>query len=129
MKKKIFGAIGGLVTWVVIGIIGGVILRATWPEYVAVADNMEFTLSMKIARLVIGAIATLGAGWVTAWIARSIIVTLIPGIVLLLAFIPQHLSLWDKFPVWYHLTFLLTLVPLCYLGGKFPVPPSSRADA
>jgi len=36
---------------------------------------------------------------------------------LLVAFIPEHVSLWDKFPVWYHLTFLASLVPLTYLGG------------
>ena len=26
--------------------------------------------------------------------------------------------LWNKFPVWYHLTFLVSLVPLAYLGGQ-----------
>jgi len=39
-------------------------------------------------------------------------------VVLLLAFIPQHAMLWDKFPIWYHLTFLLSLVPLTYAGGR-----------
>jgi hypothetical protein len=26
--------------------------------------------------------------------------------------------LWNKFPVWYHLLFLISLVPLTYLGGQ-----------
>ena len=39
------------------------------------------------------------------------------GVILLGLFIPQHIMLWDKFPIWYHLTFLLSLVPLAYLGG------------
>jgi hypothetical protein len=26
--------------------------------------------------------------------------------------------LWDKFPIWYHLSFLLSLVPLTYLGNS-----------
>ena len=53
---------------------------------------------------------------------------LMPGVLLLVVFIPQHVMLWDKFPVWYHLTFLASLVPLAYLGGKIasqaraPVP-------
>ena len=34
-------------------------------------------------------------------------VRLRPGVILLVAFIPVHIGLWDKFPVWYHLTFLL----------------------
>jgi hypothetical protein len=29
--------------------------------------------------------------------------------------------LWDKFPVWYHMTFLLSLVPLTYLGGRIAI--------
>jgi hypothetical protein len=27
-------------------------------------------------------------------------------------------SIWEKFPVWYHLTFLLTLVPLTHAGNR-----------
>jgi hypothetical protein len=33
------------------------------------------------------------------------------GILMLLIFVPIDYGLWDKFPVWYHLTFLLTLAP------------------
>jgi hypothetical protein len=74
---------------------------------------------MMIARLSIGAVATAVAGWVAGTITkRSTIATLLPGVLLLLAFIPQHISLWDKFPVWYHLTFLISLVPLTFAGGK-----------
>jgi uncharacterized protein (DUF983 family) len=46
------------------------------------------------------------------------IAALMPGILLLLLFIPQHILLWDKFPVWYPMTFLSSLIPLSYLGGK-----------
>ena len=58
----------------------------------------------------------------TALITRSAVARLIPGVLLLVAFIPQHVMLWDKFPLWYHLTFLLSLVPLTYLGSRI-VPP------
>jgi hypothetical protein len=47
-------------------------------------------------------------------------VKVIPGVILLAGFIPQHISLWNNFPVWYHLTFLLSFVPLTYLGGYRP---------
>jgi hypothetical protein len=53
---------------------------------------------------------------------------LVPGILLLAAFIPQHLMIWDKFPIWYHLSFLLTLVPLTYLGGMIAPPRGLRAN-
>jgi hypothetical protein len=38
--------------------------------------------------------------------------------ILVVSFIPQHIKLWHDFPVWYHAYFLLTLIPLCILGGR-----------
>jgi hypothetical protein len=118
MIRSTLGVIAGLVMWVIIAAVAGVIMRSAWPAYAAVADAMTFTLPMMIARLSIGAFATLAMGYVTAVVARqSMLATLLSGVVLLLAFIPEHISLWNKFPVWYHLTFLLSLVPLSYVGG------------
>ena len=119
MAKKILGVVAGLVAWVIVVSIAGSIMRAVWPAYASVADAMTFTLPMMMARLSIGAVATVSAGWVAGMIAgRSTIATVLPGVLLLVAFIPEHISLWEKFPVWYHLTFLLSLIPLTFAGGK-----------
>ena len=119
MARGILGVVAGLLTFVAVVAVAGIIMRGAWPEYAHVADAMTFTLPMMIARLAIGALATIAAGLVTAAIAkRSTLVRLAPGLLLLVAFIPQHMMLWEKFPVWYHLTFLLSLVPLTYLGGR-----------
>jgi hypothetical protein len=84
---------------------------------------MTFTLPMMFARLTIGALATLGAGWVTGMIARrSMLARVTAGLLLVVVFVPQHIMLWNKFPVWYHLTFLVSLVPLAYLGGQISAP-------
>jgi hypothetical protein len=118
MAKGILGVVAGLLTFMAVVTVAGIIMRGAWPDYARVADAMTFTLPMMIARLTIGALGTIAAGLVTAAIAkRSTLVRLAPGLLLLLAFIPQHIMLWEKFPVWYHLTFLLSLVPLTYLGG------------
>jgi hypothetical protein len=118
MSKKILAVVAGLLVWVAIVTVAGTIMRVSWPAYANVAEAMTFSLPMLLARLSIGALATLGAGLVATVIApRSKLVTLMPGLLLLVTFIPQHISLWDKFPVWYHLTFLLSLVPLTYIGG------------
>jgi hypothetical protein len=133
MKKGVIGVLAGLVVWVAVGTAGGLVLRATWPEYVTAAPMMKFTLAMRVARLSIGAFATLAMGWAIGVIARSSTPTLVAGVLLLVAFIPVHVALWDKFPVWYHLTFLLSLVPLAYTGGKIAQWRSTyvpaRADA
>ena len=122
MTRNILGVVAGLVAWLLVAAILGFIMRNSWPAYAAVAETMSFTLPMMLARLSIGALATLSAGFVTALITRSAVARLIPGVLLLVAFIPQHVMLWDKFPLWYHLTFLLSLVPLTYLGSRI-VPP------
>jgi hypothetical protein len=119
MARTTLGVVAGLAAWVTIASIAGLIMRGVWPEYASVADTMTFTLPMLFARLAIGALATLVAGLVTAVIARrSLLARLMPGAFLLVVFIPVHVMLWDKFPVWYHLTFLVSLVPLTYVGGK-----------
>jgi len=118
MARNILGVVGGLVVWLIVTTVAGLVLRATWPDYVRVADVMAFTLPMMIARLAIGAVATVATGAVSARVARAAIAQLMPGLLLLLFFIPVHASIWNKFPVWYHLTFLLTLVPLTYAGNR-----------
>ncbi len=118
LAKAMIGVVAGLAVWMAVVAVAGLIMRSSWPAYARVADAMTFTLPMMLARLSIGALATLAAGWVTAAIARRpMLVRLTPGLILLVGFIPQHIALWNNFPVWYHLTFLLSLVPLTYLGG------------
>jgi len=129
MARKALGVIGGLVVWIAVATVAGVIMRAAWPAYASVADAMTFTLPMMIARLGIGAVATVAAGWLAATISRrSTLATLLPGVVLLAGFIPQHIMLWEKFPVWYHLTFLLSLIPLAFLGGKLEAMRTPDAE-
>ena len=119
MAKRILAVVAGLVVWTVVATVAGLIMRGTWRDYAAVADAMTFTLPMMVARLSIGAVATIIAGWITAVIwKRSALLASVTGLVVLLLFIPQHIMLWAKFPVWYHLTFLLTLVPLSVVGGQ-----------
>jgi len=118
MAWTVMGVVAGLVAFAAVTAVAGIVMRRAWPDYARVADAMIFSLPMMLARLSIGAVATIVAGWVTAAVAgRSTFVRLAPGLLLLAAFIPQHIMLWEKFPVWYHLTFLASLIPLTYLGG------------
>ena len=81
---------------------------------------MTFTLGMLGARLATGALASIAAGFSAAWIAKGsrTQVNVLAGL-LLLMFIPVHYQLWDKFPVWYHVTFLASLIPLTLLGAAW----------
>ena len=119
MAKKIIGVVVGLAVFMTVATVAGLIMRVSWPAYARVASAMEFTLPMMIARLLIGALATITMGIGTAVITKSPVARLMPGILMLVIFIPEHVMLWEKFPVWYHLTFLFYLVPLTYLGAHF----------
>ncbi len=116
--KTIGAAIAALVTWFFVATVLNLALRASWPHYHEAETAFNFTLAMKLARLVLGAISSLGAGFVGAWIGKDRMkAAILTGIVLLGLFIPGHYLLWSKFPIWYHLTFLASLLPLTLLGA------------
>jgi Mn2+/Fe2+ NRAMP family transporter len=128
MLKAILGVVTGVVVFLIVVTIAGPILRLTWPAYVSAAPTFHFTLPMLLTRLSIGAVATIAAGLVAALVARrSTRVALATGVVLLVGFLPEHIMIWAKFPVWYHLTFLLSLLPLTWLGGVGSAAQRSKA--
>jgi len=100
MGKGILGVVAGLAVWMIVISVAGLVLRAAWPEYVSAVGTMTFTVSMKVARLSIGALAMLAAGWVAVIVARSTTAALVAGALLLVAFISEHIMLLDEFPVW-----------------------------
>src|SRR2546425_12205228 len=101
------GVATGLVAWLLIATAGNLLLRLSWPAYAAVEKAMSFTFGMLTARLVLGAVSSLGAGFPVAWITRRNAVAAWCLVALLLAiFIPVHSSLWPRVPAWYHALFV-----------------------
>ena len=123
--KTVGAVIAALVTWFLVATVLNLALRTWWPHYHEAETAFNFTSAMKLARLFLGAISTLSAGFVAAWIGKSRMGSAtLTGIALLCLFIPGHYRIWDKFPVWYHLTFLVSLLPLTLLGAAL----NHRAD-
>jgi hypothetical protein len=76
---------------------------------------------MKWARLLMAIVTSVAAGAVTGWISRSNRwAPLVVGGVVLAMFVPVHVAIWNKLPVWYHLTFLLTIIPAVLVGALLP---------
>ena len=125
--RAILAIIAGFVAWFVVATIGNFAVRLFYPGYVDVEKAMSFSLGMMLARLVVGAVASIAAGVACAAIARS---TRWPryalALLLLALFIPVHVFLRDTFPLWYHIVFLGSLIPLVLLGTRLL---SSRATA
>ncbi|HEY6118920.1 MAG TPA: hypothetical protein VIV66_03125 [Pyrinomonadaceae bacterium] len=126
MLRSICAVIISVFTWFVVATIGNLLLRILLPGYAAVEVAMSFTFPMKLARLALGLISSLCAGIVCAAIAKSgsNAAKVFAGIMFVL-FIPVHYMLWAKFPVWYHLFFLLSLPPAVLLGASL-LPKRSK---
>ena len=110
--------IAGLITWISIATVLNLALRASWPHYHEAETSFNFTFAMKLVRLALGAAACLSAGFIATWIGKERMrAATLTGIILLCLFIPGHYRIWDKFPVWYHLTFLMSLLPVTLFGA------------
>ena len=118
MLRTVAAVIGGVLAWVVVATVGNLVLRAVWPSYAAVEVAMTFTLAMLLLRLLLGALSSLCAGLLVACIAKrnGAAVKALTGL-MLVAFIPVHYALWERFPAWYHVIFLLSLVTMPILGA------------
>jgi hypothetical protein len=126
MRRTIVAIIAGLVGWAVIVTVINWGLRLGLPGYRLAEPTLVFTLAMKIARLTMAAVTSVAAGALVRVIApQSRLAPWIVGLVILALFLPAHIQLWHRFPIWYHLSFLVPLVPLVALGAWF----ASRAPA
>jgi hypothetical protein len=111
--------VGGVVVWFAVATACNSALRTLVDGYVDAELALRFTPGMMVARLLIGAIATIASGAAAAWIARRVRPTaLLLGLVLVAMFVPGHVRLWEAFPPLYHAAFLLSLVPLAWLGAR-----------
>jgi hypothetical protein len=93
-------------------------MRAGWPGYAEVEAAMKFTPEMMLSRLLVGALSSLGAAWLTARIThqnRRAISALVG--ILIVAFTPAHYAMWEKFPLWYHVVFFASLAVMTVLGA------------
>jgi hypothetical protein len=127
MIRSIFAVIVAVVTWFIVATIGNLIMRAALPGYSAVEVSMNFTLTMMICRLLLGLVSSLCAGYVCAAIARNRVAAKVAGAFMVVLFLPVHYMLWAKFPIWYHLFFLISLAPMLLLGAalRSEVVPAS----
>lgn len=118
MWRTIASVVAGLVAWAVVVTLINFGLRAAIPGYHVAEATLDFTLTMKIARLLMAAVTSLAAGAVVTLIEpRRKWAPWAVGLIVLGMFLPVHVSLWSRFPVWYHLSFLVPLAPLVALGA------------
>lgn len=118
MLRTAGGVVAGAVTWFLSVLVLGFVLREAWPEMAAIRQVMLLTVPMLLARLLVSALGSIAGGYVASLVGRERFRTpLGAGVLLLVVFLPYHVTIWSNFPVWYHLTFFVSLPLLSLLGG------------
>ncbi len=117
--RTMLAVIAGAVAWMAVATLCNLALRAAWPAYGAAEPAFTFTLPMLAARLAMGAAATVASGLVVVQVAKAgRQAAWAMGVLLLALFVPQHIVLFAKFPLWYHAIFLFSLLPLTLAGAR-----------
>jgi hypothetical protein len=113
------GVVAGTASWWLVAAAGSWLLRVSSPDYATAEAAADFTTTMLLARLLVGAASSFVAGSVCGVIAGPD--SIAPGIVaavMLVLLVPIQYSVWDDFPNWYHIVFLGSLVPIIWRSAK-----------
>ncbi len=131
-------ATGVVVWWLVLGA-GIALLRLGFPGYVEVEPEKAYSLGMLFARLLVFSSTIVAVALVAAWVAADVRLAWVAGALILALSIPDHLVpgfVWDDYPVWYHLVYLASILPLALTGGAIwrrafgaPTEPARQASA
>ena len=131
MVRKILGVITGFFLWSILWVGSDGVMSAISPDWYgkhqtnfaqAVNDKSAFDVdsTVLILGLVRSVIFSLISGFVAASIARENTKSpLALGVLLLLFGIFTQSIYWNYVPLWYHIPFLLLLIPMTILGGRF----------
>jgi hypothetical protein len=129
MVRIILGIIVGYIVWTVLWLGSDAIFSAISSDWstkslefrTAVEKNIPYTPDsmILIVLLVKSVIVTIISGFAAALVARENIKSTIGlGFLLLISGIFVQLMHWNYMPLWYHIPFLLMLIPMTILGGK-----------
>ena len=129
MGRIILGVIVGFIAWSIIWVGGNEVLASLSPGWYgayklqfekAAFNNTPFEASsiMMIFHLFRSVIASLLSGFLAAFVANeNRRTTMILGVILLVVGIIVQSMVWNLLPIWYHLIFLLLLIPVTIAGG------------
>ena len=129
MIRMILAVIAGFIAWSILWVGSDAVfslVSADWAKTStdfreAVAAQKPFALSstVLIALLIKSFIVSIISGFITALIAKeNTKSTFVLGVLLLLFGVFVQVGHWNYMPLWYHIPFLILLIPMTILGGK-----------
>ena len=118
MIRKILAVVAGFVVWSALWFAANATLGAAGllPQP-GQAVTEPGVLALLLAASVL---ASLVAGFSASWLARGAghKAALWLGVLLLAVGVVVQAQYWSLMPVWYHLAFLLLLIPMCVAGSR-----------
>ena len=129
MLRIILAAVAGFIVWTILWVGSDAVFMAistSYREYMdgfqkALETKQPFELSSIILLLTLfkSFVCSIVSGFIAALIAReNNKSTLLLGVLLLVFGIFIQSVYWNYIPLWYHVSFLLLLIPMTILGGK-----------
>ncbi|MEM7247136.1 MAG: hypothetical protein AAF533_17445 [Acidobacteriota bacterium] len=110
--RKVAAVVAGVVAWTVGWLPGTFGLMAAFPDVIKPGEPLTH-VPMLLALLVFSVVLSVLAGWVTAFVVRERVMACAwaLGIVQLALGVFFQSQSWDLMPLWYHVPFLLLLIP------------------
>jgi hypothetical protein len=130
MARIVLGVIAGFFGWLIVWFGSETILSAISPEWFgahqaafqsAIENGSPFTPdpAILLIHVILASIVSLMSGYIAALIAgENKRAPLVVGIILLAIGLLKAAMTWQLVPVWYHIIFTATLLPLAVIGGK-----------
>ncbi|MEQ1761923.1 MAG: hypothetical protein ABL984_02125 [Pyrinomonadaceae bacterium] len=130
MLRIVLGVIAGFIAWLIVWLGVEKIISAVWPAFgahqaafqAAVEGGGTFTpdTTILLIHIVVASIVSAICGYLAALIAgQNKRAPLILGFLLLAVGLLKAAMSWPLVPIWYHVIFTATLLPMAILGGMF----------
>jgi hypothetical protein len=129
MARIIFGVIVGFIVWSIVWVGSEQTLASVWGEYgehsrsaekaFTNGESLDSSPVIALVNLIRSFITSILAGYMAALVAGEYRrTTMILGIILVLVGIAVEYMFWNLAPAWYHILFVLFLLPMTMLGGR-----------
>ncbi len=129
MLRIILGVIVGFIIWSIVWVGGGQALASLWTDFgnhsreaekaVTNGTALEPNAIFAVVNLLRSFLTSMIAGYMTTLVAgefkRS---TMVLGMILLAVGVAVEYMFWNVAPAWYHILFVIFLIPMTILGGR-----------
>ena len=130
MARLIGGIAVGFVLWAVVWLFGKTVIVFAAPDAVQDDGAISSPIALVIA-LALSVFASIAAGFACGLISREKTITsgVMLGVILFAAGATVQVRNWDESPLWFHIPFLLLLLPAAIAGSGLALRPNANARA